>query len=663
MQRSNVDSKTMTKRHPKKGRKSSGHSLLTQPTAKDEKVQVCLRTAAFSPPEKLVRYFPWLLLAVIGIVYGQTLFFQFVDWDDNLNVYENPYLLSLSLDGLWRLWSGPYASLYVPLVYTTYFAELWLADFILHVLKLGGSVPAEQASVSFFRIASSIMHFDNLLLHWVSALCVLFLLRRIFKDGGWGSILGTLVFALHPIQVEPVVWVTGRKDLLMWTLALGALVTLLRASENRRTELRFLTISTLLFVASLFSKPTAVIVPLLAAVLAWFFRRSDKRVCVLIAIWFVVATLAYLVHRAPQSDLSDAPFLLPWWKRPFLAANNLWFYLQKLVVPWPLLPIYPQKISDVFGSDMVWMKLPLIVGAVLLLMRRRFSTLGTLFVLLPVLPVLGFVPFIYQYFSVVADRYFYGSMVGISILTCAGIEWVFRSSSLTSRASIGLISLGFFTWLTVIAATAAIQARHWKDSLSLWQHELKHYTACVHALYNLASRHAEQGRLKEAIELYERILVVDPYYAAAYTNLIILNEQLGRKNEMRLYAEAALELPPNCAENFLARGHGYLALGRPAEAVESFKAAIHGLPEDAPAHNSLGMAYLALGDLPNAENAFRRAIALNPALLPAHLNLADLLVKDGDVSGAIAEYEEVLRIDPKHERASRRLEELRKSTR
>lgn len=652
----------MTKRHPKKGRKGSAHSVLLQPASTEEKGQVCLRTAALLPPEKLVRYFPWLLLAVIGIVYGHALFFQFVDWDDNLNVYENPYLLSLSLDGLRRLWSGPYASLYVPLVYTTYFFELWLADSILYVPRLWNSMPTEQATGSFFRIASSIMHFDNLLLHWASSLCVFFLLRRVFNNGGWGIIIATLVFALHPIQVEPVVWVTGRKDLLMWTLALGALVSFLRASDKNRIDLRLVSVSTFLFVASLFSKPTAVIVPLLAAVLTWFFRRGERRVGMVIAIWFGVAALAFVVHRAPQSDLTDAPFLLPWWKRPFLAADNLWFYFQKLIAPWPLLPIYPRKVSDVFGSEMVWVKLPLTIGTVLILMRHRIGVLGTLFVLVPVLPVLGFVPFIYQYFSVIADRYFYGSMVGVSILTCAGIERGLRSAWGNSPAFARLISAGLLTWLVGIAITSGVQARHWKDSVSLWQHELRHYPSCVHALYNLASRHAEQGRLKEAIELYERILVVDPYYAAAYTNLIILNEQLGRKNEMRLYAQAALELPPNCAENFLARGHGYLALGQPAEAVESFKAAIHGLPEDAPAHNSLGMAYVALGDLPNAEKAFRCAIALNPALLPAHLNLADLLVKRGDLSGAMAEYEEVLRIDPNHERARRRLEELRKST-
>jgi tetratricopeptide (TPR) repeat protein len=607
-------------------------------------------------PSPALRYVPWILLAAVFLVFGQSLFFEFVDWDDNVNVYENPYLIGLSLTGLRRLWAAPYASLYVPLVYTSYFGELLVSQTATRAIRwLAGPSPDEARR--FLRLASAIIHLDNLLLHWLSTWFVFDIVRRTLRGAALPAFIGALLFAVHPIQTESVVWATARKDLLCWALTFAALDIFHAGLAGGLRPARVL-LATACFVGALLSKPTAAVFPILAGALAFTEQRNDRRTLLILAGWLVLSCVGYLVHSAPQSDLRDAPFLLDWWKRPFLVADNLLFYFSKLLVPVGLIPIYSRRIADVFASPLVWISLPVVLVAAGALFWNRLTALAAVLIIVPVAPVLGFVPFIYQYFSVVADRYFYGSMAGVALLAAlAARKFVIKLSYVPTRVVLGA-RVGVIAIILLLGGLSAAQALQWRSSEALWRHELAWNPRCVHALYNLASRRAESGKIEEAVQLYERILVVDPYYASAYTNLILLYDQLHRPDQVRMFAEAALELPPNCAENFMARGHALLALGRPQEAAESFRAAIYGLPEDAPAHNSLGMACLALGDEKAAEGAFRQAIQLNPALVPARLNLGKLLQRRGDARGAEAQYRAVLQIDPANAEARQRLQQV-----
>jgi len=599
----------------------------------------------------------FLLVAVV-LVFGRSVTFEFVDWDDNINVYENPNLLSWQ--GLLRLWKTPYASLYVPVVYTTYFLECRIVELLASVLLNLGIVRSLSTSVAV-RLTSALMHFDNLLLHVFASTCVYRIIRRL-DFPIFAALAGALLFAIHPLQTEPVVWVTGRKDLLCWALGFFALERFFEYTKSGSRRPWVIALATIAYGLALLSKPTAVVVPLLAGTLLLLSLRGsiayERRLWYVLAVWGVIGCGVYLLGKGPQSDLTDLPFRLETWKRPFLAAFNLGFYLEKLILPVRMIPIYPLKIGDVFRSNLVWLYLPALIVVTALAARSRIILLAWLWIIIPVLPTLGLVPFIYQYFSVVADRYFYGSMAGVAILVAFAIQWAeskLRGVPVGIRK--GLVGLGV-TLLFTYAAVSFVQAGYWQSSEDLWRRELSITPQCVHALYNLASRRADAGKLEEAAELYERILIVDPYYAAAYTNLILICDKLGRKDDVRTYSLAALELPPNCAENFLARGHAYLALGRPQEAVDSFRGAVHGLPEDAPAHNSLGMALAAAGQISEAEAAFRKAISLNPGLAPAHANLADLLLRQKRVDEAIEEYKTAIMLDPGDYHSLERLRSL-----
>ena len=340
------------KRRPHRRETSASHTAARPSAAAD---------SLLSAPWPAMRYVPWLLLAAVFLVFGQSLFFEFVDWDDNVNVYENPYLVGLSLSGLRRLWAAPYASLYVPLVYTSYFGELLVSQTAARVIRWLTGPGTDEARL-FMRLASAVIHLDNLLLHWVSTWFVFDLVRRMLRGAAAPAFIGALLFALHPIQTESVVWATARKDLLCWALTFAALDIFHAGLSGGLRPARVL-LATACFVGALLSKPTAAVFPILAGAFAFTERHNDRKTLLILAGWLGIACVGYLVHSAPQSDLRDAPFLLDWWKRPFLAADNLLFYFSKLLVPVGLIPIYSRRIADVFASPLVWISLPVVLAA------------------------------------------------------------------------------------------------------------------------------------------------------------------------------------------------------------------------------------------------------------------------------------------------------------
>ncbi len=599
-----------------------------------------------------------MIFGAVFLVFGQSVTFDFVDWDDNLNVYENPYLLRLDWAGLARLWQAPYASLYVPLVYTTFFVEVLVSDWLVRIFS--GLLSVEPVAMqATLRVASFLIHLDNLLLHIGASLCVYRICRRFLLGAAIPALAGALIFAMHPIQTEAVVWATGRKDLLCWTLCFWALDCFHEAARGFHLK-RNLVIAMLAFLGALLAKPVAVVVPAMATVIYLAEIPRNRRLLVPLVLSFLIAGIAYFALRGPQSDLNEPVFQIEWWKRPFLVADNLRFYLTKLLFPVGLIPIYPRRLGDVLTTSLPWFSLPVCLLVVGVMLRSRLLAVAAALVLIPFAPASGAVPIMYHYFAVVADRYFYGSMLGIALLVSLGTAVLLRTTFHWPAQLRPWIARGIAIILLLFGGASFVQARHWRDSESLWRHELRWHPACVHALYNLASRRATSGALDEAVQLYERILVVDPYYAAAYTNLILLLDQARRPNEARDFALAALELPPNSAENFMARGHAFLHLNRFREAVESFQAAIHGIPEDAPAHNSMGMAYLGLGDEQAAEQAFRRAIELHPLLVPAHLNLGKIYLKRGELREASKHFRAALTGDPRNAEAAMLLREVEK---
>ncbi|AXA35731.1 hypothetical protein BRCON_0954 [Candidatus Sumerlaea chitinivorans] len=594
------------------------------------------------------------LALVVLIVFGRAVTFGFTDWDDNLNVYENPYLLNLSLSNLLRLWYGPYASLYVPLVYTSYFVEISLTQAAMSFLAPMGEWLGIGVSVG--RLIPAIMHFDNILLHLLGAFSVLRILSRL-DFPRWATFAGSVLFAVHPLQVEPVAWITGRKDVLSGALALCA-IDLFQSHLVDSTLKRRLLFATACFILALFAKPSVVTLPLLAAIFAWYHGVDRRRWGRALSLWLLAAVVIAVVGQRAQSDLNDAPFSLLWWQRPFLAADNLRYYFVKFFVPLGLAPIAPRTVREAMQSPLFWLSLPAACLVAWAIRRHKGLVLSAAWIVVPIFPVLGFVPFIFQHFSTVADRYCYLSLGGAALAVVIGISKFDQAYLQRFPKRKPALFAAVSVWLIMLALISFRQVGYWAGPETLWKRELAVHPTCTHALYNLASRYADQGKFPEAIELYSRLLEVDPRYAPAYSNLILIYGRLGMTQKAKEVARAALTLPPGSAENFLARGHAFLELGDGMSALQSFQAALTILPEDVPAINSLGMAYLAVGDTQKAEEAFRRALELNPNFGAAHANLGLIYLKRGMREAALKEFRKAIELDPTDVKSKHRLRAL-----
>jgi protein O-mannosyl-transferase len=363
----------------------------------------------------------------------QVLSHGFIGVDDQMHTYLNPFLNGRAPGGIWTFWTSAYGGLYIPVTYTA-----WA---VIHAMGGGG---ATWNALPF--------HCTNLILHAVNSLLAFELLRDLLvsmqssparlrkaanSDPGKdvrlviAAALGALWFALHPLQVEPVAWVSGLKDVLSGTFSLLSLLLFLKGGHDgaNRMPLRFLGGLALMALAVL-SKPSAVILPLLGYVLSLLIAAPAKRVW-----WMGRAAIAVLVVSVPAlfvttaaQPLPEGNFVVLLWARPLVALDALAFYLHKTIFPIGLTLSYgrtPRAALATHGwAYWTWM-LPAALALALALAwwkgRRLFglawvSLIGFLFFCLGFFPVLGLIPFGYQTLSTVSDRYAYLSLLGPAVI-------------------------------------------------------------------------------------------------------------------------------------------------------------------------------------------------------------------------------------------------------
>ena len=355
-----------------------------------------------------------LLLVAVLLVFGQCAAFGWTNWDDHLHVTENPKLNPLTLAHLVEFWREPYGGLYIPVSYTLFGIEAWLGRSLFWV----GNASAPPAAV--FHVTSIALH----------GACVLLVWRLLTTLVGrpWPAAAGAMLFAVHPLQVESVAWISEQRGLLS---ALFSLVALLCHLQARRSGEAFWHRGSwqafAAFVAAILSKPSAMTLPLAAGVIdLLLLRRPWRRVAAELAPWCAVSAIAAIGTKLLQPDtiVLDLP---PLGLRPIIAGDAIGFYVSKLLMPLQLGIDYGRTPESLLHDSLPWVGALSIAAAIALLFllpALRSCRLPAVLFLAPLLPVLGFVPFAFQHISTVADRYTYlamlGPALGISlVLACA----------------------------------------------------------------------------------------------------------------------------------------------------------------------------------------------------------------------------------------------------
>lgn len=556
-------------------------------------------------------------------------------WDDDAYLTRNP--LVRSLDGLRTAWFEPGATpQYYPLVFTTFWIEhqLWgLAPFGYHAV--------------------------NVALHALSA----WLLWRILiaLDLGVGAAwFGAALFALHPIQVESVAWITERKNVLSAACGFGALLLHLRWSPPGEPLPRggwtLYALSLLLFVAALLSKTVVCSLPAVVLVLRWWKGGGWSPRALAPLLPFFALGLGCAVTTAGV-ELAHVGARGPEWQRTLLeralvAGRAVWFYLWTLAWPTRLAFNYPRWRIDAAAWWQYLFPLSLVLLAGLLYAGRGRIGRGGLAALLlfvgVLTPALGFFDVYYMRYSFVADHFAYlaTAVAGGAVASAAGGVW--RACGATARGA--LLAAGV-VWLIGLAALSARQAAVYEDEASVWRDALEKNPQSWIAHNNLASRALMDGDVDAALAHTAAAQRFNPTYPEAFNNRGNVLDALGRRDEAIAEYRRALALKPNYAGAHNNLGTTLLNAGRTAEAIEHYRAALAIRPSYAEAHSNLGNALAVQGDLAAARAQFETALQYDPELSSAHSNLAAVLIEQRQFDAALVAADAALRLAPDYPEA------------
>jgi tetratricopeptide (TPR) repeat protein len=608
------------------------------------------------PVSWLPRILVCLLILTPLVVFWQVHSHEFVLWDDPENVSENPYLQALTLDHLLAFWRAPYQGLYIPLTYT-----LW---------SLTAAVSRGTMAHAAVPLNPQLFHSLNLLIHLASGLVVWrivrLLLKRTIDEGprtatrptltrvAWAACGGALLFAIHPIQVEAVAWVTGLKDVLCGFLSFVAIWQYLEYASGGdqavasgtpgqgktwRSRVHF-GLATGVFGLALLAKPTAVVVPMVAWVLdLWGWPQSWRKRMPAVLVWLVLAVLwSLFIHQVqPATTVS---MTVPLWTRPLIAGDAVVFYLYKLGVPIWLVPDYGRSPDAVLAQGWLWPigLVPWGLAVWLWYKRTRVPWLAAAVGVwvAGLLPVLGFVPFAFQGYSTVADRYMYIAMLGPALALAWGL----------AQAPRRWIAVGCAVVLGSLGVRSAWQTRYWYDTVSLFEHTLAVRPSSALAHNNLGIILATQNHLAEASDHFEHALAVYPGNALAHNNLgIILATQNHLAEAIDHYA-TALHWWPQYAEAHNNLGNALRRQGRTQEAIQHYREALRLKPMLAEVSNNLAAALADQGQFAEAIHYYTEALRLQPQNAEAHNRLGNVLASQGQTQEALRHYMETLRLDP-----------------
>jgi tetratricopeptide (TPR) repeat protein len=550
------------------------------------------------------------VLPALLIAYWPALQGGFV-WDDNAHVTAAALR---SFHGLWRIWFSLGATQqYYPLLHSAF----WLEHHLWGDAVLG-------------------YHLVNLAQHAAAACLVVLIVRRLELPGAW---LAGFVFALHPVCVESVAWISEQKSTLSAVFYLSSALLYLGFDRTRRRSAYLW--ATALFICALLTKTVTATLPAALLVVFWWKRgRLDLRRDVRPLLpWFGIGAVAGLftawVERtyigASGTDFAIAPL-----QRLLIAGRVPWFYAAKLFLPVSLMFTYPRWNID----PAAWWQWLFPIGLVALFaaVRQRGARAAFLFFVGTLFPVLGFLNVYPFRFSWVADHFQYLACLGIIVPLCAVVR---RYAPPRVFSPLLLVILAILTFR---------QAAIYADAETLYRATLARNPATWMAHNNLGVALAKDGRTPEAIAEYQAALRIKPDYAEPHNNLAtIYSRQPGRMPDAIAEAREALRLKPDYPEALVNLGSFLAPMpGRLPEAIAAYQAALRIKPDHPEAHNNLGLALLEMpGRLPDSIAQFEAAVQLEPDNAQMHDNLAGALARmPGRLPDAIAEVQAAIEIAP-----------------
>ena len=576
-----------------------------------------------------------LALAIFG-VYWQVHGFDYVNYDDPDYASENPMVIGgISLKSIVWAFTHVYAANWHPLTWISH-----MLDCQIFGVKPGGP------------------HVINVLFHAANAILLFLLLRRI-TGAQWASAVIAAVFALHPLHVESVAWISERKDVLSTFFGLFSLLVYARYVEQKKAghpkaKTSFIW-ALVLFALSLMSKPMLVTLPCLMLLLdfwplqriennGWrtFFSRPFGLLVKEKWPWFALVVILSITTLFAQSvaAATSEGYPVPW--RVFNSVDSYFWYVEKTFWPTKLAFFYPLAHAipvKVFVVSLVCL-LIITAAACATIKRWPFFFVGWAWFLGTLVPVIGLVQVGSQS---TADRYSYISMVGLLIAFITGAQLYFsgrRIKILTGGIAAGIL-------LVVLGTATFLQVRYWKNTVTLCRRALDVTHDNVTALNNLGVYYYEKGQNDNAEKLYRVALEISPSAPDVHENLGHVLAKKGDTNGALFEYQEAVRLNPNdaslqnrLAETFVKRGKNEDALPHLSEAARL-------KPDNAQYQNDFAATLVAVGKRPEALPYYARAAQLQSTNAQFQNNFATALLRAGEVKTAEEHYRLAIQDDPK----------------
>lgn len=542
------------------------------------------------------------LSALTLLVYSQVHNYQFLTFDDTQNLLNNPQVRDgFSWSGIGWAFTSAYASNWFPLT--------WLS----HMLDF-----------QLFGMDAGWHHLTNVLIHTASSLFLFALLRRM-TGRTWESVFVAFVFALHPLHVESVAWISERKDVLFaffWFLT-----TWLYLDFVERKTLGRYALVILAFSLGLMSKQMIVTLPFVLLLIdAWPLKRTGWRMLALEKVPFAALAIAasvITVIAQRKGGAVQSLHAIPLAARATNALMAYIIYIANFVWPTGLAFFYPYPSRWPWG-EVMFAAIALTAMSIFVAIafrRRPYLAIGWFWYLGTLAPVIGLIQVGHQSR---ADRYTYVPLIGISIMVAWAAAEVFEKWPRAKNALAGIAIVVCSGWLWITWA----QIQYWRDSSSLYRRAIAVTDANYLAHMNLGVDLVAAGQYQEGMR-------------ELYTSL-----------------EENQDLPHG--RNSL--GVALYMLGRKEEAIEEFTKSIRLLPTDAEPHSNLGNALMDSGNLDGAVREFHTALQIAPELSNAYYGLGCVLVKQNRPNEAIPYLLEALRINPNFTQAREQLEAARRQT-
>ncbi len=586
--------------------------------------------------QKLIAY---LVLTVLTFaVYWQVNQFDFVNFDDYHYIKHNIHVQSdITINSIYWAFSTKYFGLWNPLVWLSF-----MFDYKIFGLNAAG------------------YHINNLILHILSTLLLFLLFNRMTKSI-WKSAFVATLFALHPLHVESVAWISERKDVLstfFWilTLCLYAYYT-----ENPCTK-RYLFVL-FAFIAALLSKPMVVTLPVMMILLDyWPLKRfethknnlmlwqlKEKIPFFILSIILIITTL----YSPNNVDIPDNPNIKQFSLLFRMTNAPVAFvtYLEKTFWPHNMTIFYPvsEQIPLWYFGGASLLILMISIVTIIMIKHRPYLFVGWFWFVISIAPVIGIIQISLSAPYSIADRYHYLPSIGIAVMIAWGIPSLIKSKIIRN---IFLLPAGI-TFIMVMAFLTWYQCGYWKNSIELWNHALKVTSNNTIAHNNRGAVYDEMGQYDLAIIDYDEIIKLQPSHYLAYYDRANMYSKLNHyKNAIRDYHEA-IRLKPDFADAYYNRGTVYNHSGHYQLAIEDFNKAIDLKNNDASYFNNRGTVYFKLGQYQTSIMDFNKAISLKPDYADAFNNRGGSYYRMGQFQAALADFDQSVRLNRDDNNAAR----------